>query len=177
MRARELKKMLQDLQKELPGDPAGVDVFPDLPIRFPLRLQSVDRNLLDQYTNIDDLPQLDVDMDGNLIWVGHGTLGTFLGREQRIISDLGPWLALYAPRMIEVSASSGWVAIELVRPVLSVCPRCKRVYPQGHMRCERCDRKLQPELGVTRHIDFTALRPDVDEDPSGLDARDDAQEK
>lgn len=156
MKRSELRATLRRLQQDDVGDPAGVSGLPDLPLRFPLRLSRVDRELFSQYMDLQELPDLELTGGYELLWPGHGNLGTFATRELAILRRLGDWSALYTPRVLEISPT-GWVAIELVRPVLSVCHNCQRVYPEGFKRCERCRAALHDERGAGPFIDFAAI--------------------
>jgi hypothetical protein len=156
----ELRTILRSLQREDVGDPAGLRGLPELPLRFPLRLTAPDRELFDQYKNLEQLPDLVLTEDLQLLWPGHGVMGRFAGRELSILRRLGEWHVIYTPRILEIS-SSGWVAVELVRPLLSVCPSCSRVYPQGFRVCERDRRPLVEEQGTAPHVDFVQLREEM----------------
>lgn len=147
----ELLAKLRELQRTGEGDLAH------LPSRFPLRVSHADRELLDRYMDADELGALEVSSDYELLWPGHGVLGRFSRREAAILKRLGLWLAIYQARVLEI-ARSGWVAVELVRPLLSVCRKCDRVYPAGFRRCERDHSVLLDEQGIAAHVDFMDLR-------------------
>ncbi len=160
MRRSELRATLRHLQREDVGDPAGVRGMPDLPLRFPLRLSTVNESLLAQYMDLQELPDLKITPIHQLDWPDHGILGRFATRELAILKRLGQWYVIYSPRILEISPT-GWVAVELVRPLLSVCKQCHRVYPEGFVRCEKCRAQLHDERGATPHLDFASIREEL----------------
>jgi hypothetical protein len=162
----ELRAKLRELQRDQVGDPTGRHGQPELPSRFPLRVSSTDRKLLELYKDQGTLEPLElrhVDGKHEVMWPEHGRLGSFSRREAAILDRLGAWLVLYQVRMLEISRS-GWVAVELVRPLLSVCHKCGRVYPAGSKVCERDRSALHDEQGAAVHLDFVDLREQLQQE-------------
>lgn len=132
------------------------DAVPELPLRFSVILVRVDRRAVAQLIarmrrNKGRPPQLKLDhIDEKTVRVvtARGKrliLGELPHADVKLLVELGKDARLYRPQLLEIrhdeEGKLRYLAVELVRPELQVCPVCGKKHSGSHLRCNNCRRK------------------------------------
>lgn len=160
------------------------EAVPELPQRFPVILSHPDKErvarMVKKIRSGGDIPELKMVLRGKKAKITSKSgkrIGDLSARDRDFLKSLGKAARLYEPRLLEIKSDDDGklssVAVELVRPEVSVCPECESYHPGIHVLCDDCRaglsrsaKKSEPEPApVEFHDAVAAIIAEPEDEP------------